>query len=232
MIVLAMHTCAPQSSVALTRDGRLVAEVDLHLANHRSSDLLPTVEWILKTTGTLIDQVDLFACAAGPGSFTGLRIGMATCLGLATANQKPCVGVSALESAAYPYLGLGSPVAAVLDARKKQVYVQTFEPSGEGGIEARDAAVSIRPGELGKIVREPTMLIGDGAELYRREIAELLGDRALFPPSGLCYHRAHIVAKLAEERFGASPIPPPFEAIYVRPPDAKPMATASADAGD
>ena len=221
MITLAVDTSTPQGSVALARDGALAAEINLELAGHHSTHVLPAVTWILESAGVGMDEIDLFACAKGPGSFTGLRIGIATCLGLAAGRDKPVVGVAATRIVAHPFAVFPHRVAALLDARKGQVFFQLFRAEEDGDIREEGPPLSIGWEKVGGRLSAPTLLVGRGADLYRDELKGALGERALFPPPGLCYHHALSLARIAESVFREKGAKEPVVPLYVRASDAE-----------
>ena len=122
MIILAIESSALTASVAVCDGERLLGEYTLNNGNTHSETLLPMAEALLKSLNLTVQQIDLFAVAAGPGSFTGVRIGVATLKGLAFATQKPCVGVSTLEALAYNFPVPKGLICPVMNARRKQVY--------------------------------------------------------------------------------------------------------------
>lgn len=127
MIILALDSTAKAAAVALLSDGKLIAK-DMHDdGNTHSSTLLPMVETLLSDNSLTVDDIDLFAASAGPGSFTGVRIGAATLKGLAFGRSRPCVAVSALEALAYNMRDTDGVVCALMDARRGQFYTATFE---------------------------------------------------------------------------------------------------------
>ena len=127
MLILAFESSARAASVALVRDGNLVSQYSQCSALTHSRTLLPMAEDMLKNAELRLQDVDLLAVAQGPGSFTGIRIGVSTVKGLAWALDKPCVGVSTLESMAWHGLAAGGLVCPVLDARRSHVYTALFE---------------------------------------------------------------------------------------------------------
>ena len=127
MITLAFESSAKAASVALVRDGSLISQYSQCSGLTHSRTLLPMAEDLLKNAELQLSDVDLFAVAHGPGSFTGIRIGVSTVKGLAWACDKPCVGVSTLESMAWHGLAAGGLVCPVMDARRSQVYNALFE---------------------------------------------------------------------------------------------------------
>lgn len=169
MIVLAIESSAIAASVALQSDDRLLAELTLNRGNTHSENLLPMVETLLTRTGLTVDDVDLFAVSAGPGSFTGVRIGVATVKGLAFGKGKPCVGVSTLEALAVNLAFLSDGlICPVMNARRNQVYTALFR--GENRL-LPDQAISVA--ELEEVLSgysEPVWFVGDGYELVTSQI--------------------------------------------------------------
>jgi tRNA threonylcarbamoyladenosine biosynthesis protein TsaB len=217
MIVLGIDTSTPQASVALCRDASLLEEVNFRLEDHHSRQLLPIIDWMLTSTGLKIGEVDLFAVATGPGGFTGLRIGIATALGLAAGNRKPTVGVSTLEMIAYPFTQVRTPVAALMDAKRGQVYFQIFLADPTLELKPLIPATAAFPNQLVDFINEKTYLVGGGAEAHRSALAEALGENALFTPPGLCYHRAQITAAMAYRKHLSGAAEESIAPNYVRP---------------
>ena len=167
MLILAFESSAKAASVALVRDGRLLSQsIQISGLTH-SRTLLPMAEDLLKNADTRVQDVDLLAVAQGPGSFTGVRIGVSTVKGLAWAAEKPCVGVSTLEAMAWHGLAAGGFVCPVMDARRQQVYNALFEiRDGRPVRLCEDRAISLAElaGEL-RALPSPVFLVGDGAAL-------------------------------------------------------------------
>lgn len=167
MIILALDSTAIAGSVALCRDEQVLALFQLHNGNTHSETLLPMVEAILKTAGLTVKDVDLFAVTAGPGSFTGVRIGVATVKGLAFGKNKPCVGVSALEALAENLMPCDGVICPMMNARRGQVYNALFR--AENGVMHRiceDRAISVEDLKQDLTAYgEPILLCGDGAAL-------------------------------------------------------------------
>ena len=177
MKILAIESSATAASAALCEDEELIAQTFQHSGLTHSRTLLPMVLAMLEQCGAGLEGVDLVAVAAGPGSFTGLRIGVSTAKGLAWPGNKPCAGVSTLEAMAWSLAHTGAIVVPVMDARRGQLYNALFRGTGEGlerlapdrAIAADDLAAELAalPGDK--------ILVGDGALLARR----LLGERGL-----------------------------------------------------
>ena len=167
MLTLAFESSAKAASVALCEDGRLISQVIQCSGLTHSRTLLPMAEDLLKNAGTEMKQIDCFAVAQGPGSFTGIRIGIATVKGLAWAADKPCIGVSTLAAMAWNGVGAGGLICAVMDARRSEVYNALFRI--EDGRPVRlcpDRAISLST--LTEELRErgeAPFLVGDGTEL-------------------------------------------------------------------
>ena len=167
MLILAFESTAKAASAALVRDGRLVSQYSQCSGLTHSRTLLPMGEDMLKNAELSLKDVDLIAVAHGPGSFTGVRIGVSMVKGLAWAGDKPCVGVSTLEAMAWHGLAAGGLVCPVMDARRSQVYSALFEIR-----EGRPVRLTEdRPLSLDELAQALTrqgrsaFLIGDGAAL-------------------------------------------------------------------
>lgn len=168
MLILALESSAKAASVALMEDEKLIAQYSQCCGLTHSRTLLPMVEDMLKNTEKKIADVDLIAVAHGPGSFTGIRIGVSTVKGLAWASDKKCVGVSTLEAMAWHGVSAGGLICPVMDARRSQVYNALFETDGSGRpvrlTEDRAVSLAELAGELKDYECAP-LLVGDGAKL-------------------------------------------------------------------
>ena len=167
MLILAFESSAKPASVALLRDGELLSQSTQITNLTHSCTLLPMAEDLLKNAGLTYQDVDAFAVAHGPGSFTGIRIGVSAVKGLAWAAEKPCIGVSTLEAMAWHGLAAGGYVCPVMDARRSQVYNALFEI--RDGVPVR--LTEDRPIALSDLAPQvlalgaPVFLVGDGASL-------------------------------------------------------------------
>ena len=167
MKLLALETSAKAASCAIVADGVPLATAWQNTGLTHSRTLLPMVEDMLKNSDLTLADMDAIAVANGPGSFTGLRIGIAGVKGLAWAAEKPCVGVSTLESMAWPLAHMDGIIVCAMDARRQQIYNAVFR--AKGGIPERlrpDRAISLEDAAADlKDVGEPMIIVGDGAEL-------------------------------------------------------------------
>ena len=203
MLILALESSAKAASVALCRDGVLIAQSQQCSGLTHSCTLLPMAEQMLKNTDTRLADVDAIAVARGPGSFTGVRIGVSTAKGLAWGAQKPAIGVSTLEAMAYHGLaaGEGALVCAAMDARRSQIYNALFEIRGGKPMRlCEDRAISLA--ELGKM-QKSAFLVGDGAQLCYNTCLDM-GIPAVLAPGNLVSQSAWGVAMAA---FGQTPAP-------------------------
>lgn len=198
MLTLAFESSAKAASVALVRDGKLISQYSQCSGLTHSRTLLPMAEDMLKNAELGLDKVDVFAVAYGPGSFTGIRIGVSTVKGLAWATEKPCVGVSTLEAMAWHGLAAGGYICPVMDARRSQVYNGLFKIEGEKPIrlcEDRAIALPLLGDELKKL-DAPVFLVGDGAELTAAYLKEQ-GLPYVLAPDNLRWQSAWGVAMAA-----------------------------------
>lgn len=201
MNILALESSATACSVALCRDGALLAQSFQCSGLTHSRTLLPMVNDLLKNCGQALEGVDVIAVAAGPGSFTGLRIGVATAKGLAWAGDKPCAPCSTLESMAWPLSHLeDSLLVCAMDARRKQVYNALFLARGDS-LErlTPDRAISLAElGEELKKYQKMKIVVGDGAQLCYNTLREEVSGLSLAPVH-LRMQSAWGVARAAEE---------------------------------
>jgi len=201
MLILSFESSAKAASVALVRDGQLVSQSTQCSTLTHSRTLLPMAEDMLKNTELTLRDVDLLAVAHGPGSFTGIRIGVATVKGLAWGAQKPCVGVSTLEAMAWHGVAAGGIVCPVMDARRGQVYNALFEI--RGGKPQR--LCPDRPIALDELLSElqslpsPVFLVGDGAALTAAFL-EKAGLPFRLAPDNLLWQDAWGVAMAAMDK--------------------------------
>lgn len=191
MLILALESSAKAASVALMEDENLIAQYSQCSGLTHSRTLLPMLEDMLKNTEKKIADVDLIAVAHGPGSFTGIRIGVSTVKGLAWAAQKSCVGVSTLEAMAWHGASSGGLICPVMDARRSQVYNALFEIDDARPkrlTEDRAISLSELAQELRADGREP-LLVGDGAKLTYDYLTQA-GLACRMAPANLVYQSA------------------------------------------
>ena len=167
MKLLALESSAKAASCAVLEDGEAITSAWQATGLTHSRTLLPMVEDMLRNSGLAVREMDALAVAAGPGSFTGLRIGIATVKGLAWAADKPCVPVSTLEAMAWPLAHMEGIVVCAMDARRQQIYNAVFRAGGGSLVRLReDRAVSLEDAARDLAELEgPLVVVGDGVGL-------------------------------------------------------------------
>ena len=222
MLILALDSSAAPASAALLEDGKILSEFYINTKQTHSQTLMPMVESVLKLTNKTLDDVTCMAVSAGPGSFTGVRIGVSCVKGLSMTRNIPCAGVSTLRAMAENARQLTGIVCAVMDARCGQVYNALFR--AEGGKLTRlcdDRALPIAELlEECKTFAEKIYLVGDGAELCYKTFAAIRAE--LLQPQ-LRFQRASGVAMAAQEMIenGQTVTPDALMPIYLRLPQAE-----------
>ena len=204
MLILAFETSAKAASVALTRDGELLAEAYQNTGMTHSQTLMVMAQDMLKSCGLTSQDIEAVAVASGPGSFTGVRIGVAAAKGFAWGREIPCYGVSTLEAMARTLGIWDGYVLPVMDARRSQVYTALFRAEGGQLVREReDRAISLE--ELEKDIKnleKPIFLIGDGALLCYNTLLEEVPTLVL-PPEHRMHQRAAGVALAAKRMMDA-----------------------------
>ena len=224
MKVLALETSAKAVSAAVTEDGKVLASGYQDTGLTHSRTLMPIVEHILKNTDLTVQDCDVIAVAAGPGSFTGIRIGVSAAKGLAFAADKPAVGVSTLAAMARNVAWMDGLVVCPLDARRQQV--DNALSQAETGRLTRltpDRAISLE--ELAAEVKEDPsakIIVGDGARLCYNDLSER-GISCRMAPAHLVMQNAVSVALEAEELAGAGQLltAQELQPVYLRPAQAQ-----------
>jgi tRNA threonylcarbamoyladenosine biosynthesis protein TsaB len=179
MKILSIETSTMLGGVAVMDDREgLIAETRLNVKTTHSERLMSVVHQTLSQSELALEAIDAFAVAIGPGSFTGLRIGLSTVKGLSYATGKPFVTVPTLEAFAWNFTCCPYPVCLMLDARKSEVYAAVFQWVHEG-FKRVVGEVSVRPEELLGQLQGTVLFAGEGVTLYREKVAEIMGDRAV-----------------------------------------------------
>lgn len=180
MNILMIDTSGPACGAAIMRDGRIVYEAQLTNKQTHSQRIMPMVDSALNMSDMRMEDIDVFGAVVGPGSFTGVRIGVSTVKALAHAAGKPCVGVDALEALAANVCTFDGVVCPILDARAQQVYGAIFK---DGRRISEDEAIKLTLflDEVEK-TGEDALFLGDGVTVFEKAIAERLGEKAHFAP--------------------------------------------------
>ncbi len=202
MIILAVDTSGPVCGVAIAKDDQVLYEGIAVNKHTHSASLLPMIDEALTRCGLTVRDVDRFAAVVGPGSFTGVRIGVSTIKGMAHGAGKPCAGVNALQALAAGISATDDVICPIQDARAGQVYGAAFAcgmppvpllEDRAAKLDAYLAAVLEKARDGQKL-----MFIGDGVTPYREAIVSALGSHAVFPSAHLSYLRPSSAALLAQ----------------------------------
>ncbi|SHF51291.1 tRNA threonylcarbamoyladenosine biosynthesis protein TsaB [Desulfacinum infernum DSM 9756] len=223
MKILAVDTSTTSGSVALCTEDRVVAEWTLVSARTHNRRLLAGVDRILADAGWDLEEVDAFAVTVGPGSFTGIRIGLSTLKAMAWALGKPLYGVSTLEALAEPLATASLPVCPMVDARKKEIYAALYRPGAPGVLSEERPAAVFAPEAVAQWVNEPVFVCGDGWLQYRSRLREILGDKLVDPGPGYHGIRAGNVGRIALRKMAAGAPSDPVDLVpsYIRPSEAE-----------
>jgi tRNA threonylcarbamoyladenosine biosynthesis protein TsaB len=222
MLVLGIESSTMQGGVGLVGEAGLVAEYTLNVEVTHSERLLPALDRLLTDAGVGLDALGGLAVSIGPGSFTGLRIGLSTAKGLAYATGLPVVGVPTLEVLAWSVPYAAVPVCPVLDARKQEVYAALFRYE-HGALVTVMAAAALAPEALCARIRRPTLFLGDGLAEYGELFRRLLGTKVLVPPVASRGARPASVADLGRQRLlrGERDALEALVPLYLRPSEAE-----------
>jgi tRNA threonylcarbamoyladenosine biosynthesis protein TsaB len=223
MKILALESSALTASVAVCEDSVPIAAMTLQTGHTHSDTLLPMVEQLLAHAGWTVQDIDLFAVPVGPGSFTGIRIGVSLIKGLAFDSGKPCVGLSSLEGMAYNLVGFNGILCPVMDARRNQLYNALFRWNGkkltrlteDRLIPAKDLAIELEG------YGETVILTGEGSSILQKVSSESI--HYIIPSPLLATQNAVGVAQLAlcEYQAGKCLSDGELLPVYLRPSQAE-----------
>lgn len=226
MNILAIDTSTSLASIAIVSGTRIQAETSFICDRTLSARLMPEIEHQLSLAGLGFDDIDLFAASTGPGSFTGVRCGIATVQGLAMATGKPCAGFSSLAMLALNIPCSHLPVCPLLDARKNEVYAGMYDTIRQFPAERIPDCVAPLDAFLDQastVAKGQIIFLGDGALRYHDAIAARMGERALMAPSASHSPRASHGAMLALQTHLTAPLSLPSQLLpnYIRPSEAE-----------
>jgi len=201
MNILAVDTSSIVVSVAVMNDDKLLYEAYCRHDRNHSDVLMSLIEDTLLNCGIHQKDLDLIAVSIGPGSFTGLRIGISTVKGLAQAIDKPVVSVSTLDALAWNIVGSNGLVCPIMDARNDQVYTCLYQRNGA----ELNKLMPYSAMHITKLVqhladfKRPVIFAGDGLEVYSQKLKEMMGEAAFFAPGYLTCQRASVIAWLGRQ---------------------------------
>jgi tRNA threonylcarbamoyladenosine biosynthesis protein TsaB len=222
MRILAVDTATTSCSVAIVDQTSLAVEFTLNRKETHSKHLMEMIHAILEISGFDLSAVDGFAVTKGPGSFTGLRIGISTVKGLAAAAGKPIVGISSLEALAVQVPDSSNLICPLIDARKGEVYFSRYKVV-DGELQKQTTEQVARPENAFGGLKESCLFVGNGALLYKHIIQEKLGRFASFAPMPHNTIRASTVGYLSMGKFKSKNIDKieNFSPHYIRRSDAE-----------
>ncbi|EOD00406.1 tRNA (adenosine(37)-N6)-threonylcarbamoyltransferase complex dimerization subunit type 1 TsaB [Caldisalinibacter kiritimatiensis] len=199
MKILAVDASTIVATCAILDEDKILSEHILNYKLTHSEKIMPMIKEVLNSCGLKPKDIDVYAASKGPGSFTGLRIGIATIKGLAHVADKPVVGVSTLEALAYNMPLADGIVVPIMDARRNRVYTGMYKWV-DGRFETVNEEMAIEVTELIdmlKDVEEKIIFNGNGTLVYKDQLKEALGGKAVFAPASVNMARASSVAQIA-----------------------------------
>lgn len=203
MKILAIESSSLVASVAIIEDDTMIAEYTINYKKTHSQTLLPMIDEICKITDYKLEDIDAIAVSAGPGSFTGLRIGSATAKGLGLALKKPLIHIPTVEAMAYNFYDTEKYIVPIMDARRNQIYTGIYT-NREGIVKEILPQCIMGIDELiEKIneIRQPVVFLGDGVPVFREKIEADILVKAVFAAAGTNRQRAGAVAELGKQYF-------------------------------
>jgi len=220
--VLGIDTATRRASVGVLLNGEIVAEQSQTASGSHAITVLPLIADTLQRAGCTVRDLDAIAVSCGPGTFTGLRVGLSVAKGFACATGVPVVGVPTLEALARTVSPHHGTICTVLDARKGELYAACFA-SESGGVRRLTPDAVVTPEALVARIVLPCVILGDALPRYEAFLREHLGSQATILPYDTHGPRGGIVATIGWERLqaGATDMAASLEPTYVRPPDAE-----------
>ena len=222
-MTLAFDISSKTAAVALLRDDVILYDAIINVDLNHSEVLLPAIDQVCRQTRIKISEIDLFACTIGPGSFTGLRIGVSTLKGLMLATGKPAVGISSLTALA---LNLGKSskiICSVMDAGRGQVYTAYYRYNENGLLDQIGTDKAVDPREIIHNPEEEIIFVGDGAIKYTGIINNTKNEKINIASAAQQYIRASSVGILGREKYNRKELlnPETFVPVYLRSADAR-----------
>jgi tRNA threonylcarbamoyladenosine biosynthesis protein TsaB len=200
MNLLAVDTSTWTGGVAVLKQGTVVAEVQVTTRKTHATRLMSTIDSALTLADMDLKALDAFAVTIGPGSFTGLRIGVSAVKGLAFATGKPVTGVSTLEVLVSQFPGFSDVICPMLDARKGQIFTALYQWDAHGKRQRLTDECAVEPEAWLERISRPCLFVGDGSVIYREVIEKTIGPLARFAPPYLQGLRPSVVAHLGSEQ--------------------------------
>jgi tRNA threonylcarbamoyladenosine biosynthesis protein TsaB len=226
MLTLAFDTSSRTASVALLRDRDVLYNAILHKDRNHSEVLLPAIDEACRLSNVPVRNIDLFACTIGPGSFTGLRIGVSTLKGLMLATGKPAAGISSLAALALNVGETDAVIGSMMDAGRGQVYLAYYRYGEDGVLHPVGEPQARDPRSVEDPFSEPVIYVGDGVLRYAGLIGPLSAQKNKMAPAEQQFIIAAAVADLALEKYFHGDLLDPARCapVYLRSADALPAA--------
>lgn len=235
MRVLAVETGTVTASCAVVENGRVLGEMTTSHAKTHSQQLVPMIQCLLEVLDLRSDQFDLFAASTGPGSFTGLRIGIVTMKGMAYAQNKPVCGIPTLDALAYSVNDFNGVICPMIDARNDHVYAAVYRKK-DGDFSRVSDYFAGPVSDLAAILEEyseDVLILGDGASIHHETLEKSVTGHVCQADSALFVPRAACTALLAEKQAQRGNVLNPFELVpfYLRKSQAERMKELRCQAG-
>jgi tRNA threonylcarbamoyladenosine biosynthesis protein TsaB len=223
MLTLAFDTSSKTAAVALLRDDVVLYDAIINIGLNHSEVLLPAIDYACLQTGVKIDAIDLFACTIGPGSFTGLRIGVSTLKGLMLATGKHAVGVSSLAALALNIGESSKIICSAMDAGRGQVYAAFYRYNENGLLDQIGTDNAVDPREIILDPEQEILFVGDGAIKYADMISNNKNIKIHIASAAQHYIRASSVGILGREKYNRNELlnSETFVPVYLRSADAR-----------
>ncbi len=224
MRVLAVDTATPWETIAILEEYNIHSECVVKAETTHSVRLLPALAQMIKECGLSPEDVDVYAVGLGPGSFTGVRIGLASVKGMAIACGRPAIGIPTLDAMAQALSFTSLTVCPLIDARRNEVFTAIYRPNFDGILARCTPFLLMTPAGLHSILKDETVVfMGDGVLASRESLQRALGKRAIFAPPEMWHPRASIIGRMALDllKTDQSEKMPPLIPIYVRLSDAE-----------
>jgi tRNA threonylcarbamoyladenosine biosynthesis protein TsaB len=227
MKILAVDTASKSCSTAVVSEEGVLAEITQVTGETHAKHLMGMIDNAVQLSGLAPSDLDGYAVTIGPGSFTGLRIGISTVKGLSAASGKPVAGISSLDALAALFSFASPWVCAMLDARRGEVYSSLYQ-FGNSQLIHKTSERALSAAEAVAVIKAPCLFVGDGSVVYRDTIQEIIGNRAIFAPDFQNHINAAAVGRLGMEKFNTREIQPAENLVpfYLRKSDAQ-IASAS-----
>ena len=223
MLTLAFDTSSKTAAVALLQDDIILYDAIINVGLNHSEVLLPAIDQVCRQTRIKISEIDLFACTIGPGSFTGLRIGVSTLKGLMLATGKSAVGISSLAALALNVGKSSKKICATMDAGRGQVYTAYYRYNENGLLDQIGTDKAVDPREIIYNPEEEIIFVGDGAIKYAGIINNTKNEKINIASAAQQYIRASSVGILGREKYNRKELlnAETFVPVYLRSADAR-----------